>query len=290
MKFTERRPYVPIVKRPKLEWPNGAHLAVWVVPNIEHWEAEMLTGTTISSPAKEPPDVPNFNWREYGLRVGVFRTIDTLRRLDIKGTVALNSRVCDLYPEIMDTCLDLGWEFMGHGRTNSVGLSGMSEDDERALIPDVLATIERRTGKRPRGWLGPGLAETDRTLDLLAEAGVEYVSDWVSDDQPYPLASDHGTVIAMPYSLEMNDIGTFLRRGFTGPQYAEMLTDQFDVLYAESKRTAKVMCIATHPYITGVPFRAKHLEAALSYMRDKKRAWFATGSEILDAYRTAVGT
>jgi allantoinase len=287
MKFGERAPWVPIVKRPKLEWPNDARLAVWVVPNIEYFERDSLGGLPISSPANALPDVPNYTWREYGTRVGVWRTMETLKRLDIKATVALNSRVCEVHPEIIEAGVALGWEFMGHGRTNSQSLNGLSEEVERALIPDVLATIERGTGTRPRGWLGPGLTETDRTLDILAEHGVGYVGDWVNDDQPYDLATDFGPVVAMPYTLEMNDIGTFLRRGFTGPQYAEMLRDQFDVLYRESAHTGKVMCIATHPFITGQPFRAKHLEAALGYMRDKKKAWFATGSEILAAYRAS---
>ena len=290
MKFNDRRPFVPIVKRPKLVWPNGARLAIWVVPNIEHFEAESLHGATIATPATEPPDVPNYNWRDYGMRVGVWRTMETLRKHDIKGTVALNSRVCALYPEVIEACTSLGWEFMGHGRTNSETISGMSEADQRTMIPDVLETIARATGKRPRGWLGSALAETDVTLDVLAEHGVEYVSDWVNDEQPYPLQTDTKPVVAMPYTLEMNDIGTFLRRGFTGPQYAEMMIDQFDVLYDEARHTGKVMCIALHPFITGAPFRAKHLDAALSYMREKKHAWFTTGSEILDAYRVATKT
>lgn len=288
MKFNDRRPYSPIVTRPRLRWPNGARLAVWVVPNIEHFEAASLAGAGITLTAGEAPDVANYNWRDYGMRVGIWRTIDTLRRLEIPGTVALNSAVCEHYPDVMDACTSLGWEFMGHGRTNSQLQTHMNETDERALISEVLATIERSTGRRPRGWLGPGLAETDRTVDILSENSIEYVSDWVSDDQPYPLRADSGTVVAMPYSLEMNDIGTFLRRGFTGPQYAEMLTDQFDVLYDEGKHSGRVMCIAVHPFVTGVPFRAKHLEAALAYMRKKKNVWFATGSEILDAYRASV--
>jgi len=288
MRYHERAPFVPITKRPILRWPNGARLAVWVVPNIEHFEEESLHGATIATPAAEAPDIPNYSWRDYGLRVGIWRTMETLRRLNIPGTVALNARVCELYPEVVSACVDLGWEFMGHGTTNSRTLSGLSEDDERRTIASVLGTIAAATGVAPKGWLGPALAETQHTLELLAEHGVQYVADWVNDEQPYPLHVANGTMTSIPYSIEINDIGTFMRRGFTGPEYQRMILDQFEVLYEESAITGKVMCIALHPFITGVPFRALHLDAALTLMREREGVWFATGSQIIDAYHSAV--
>lgn len=285
--FLGRAPFVPITRRPRLVWPHGARLAVWVVPNIEHFEFESLTGAAIATTAVVPPDIPNYTWREYGTRVGIWRTMRSLSGLGIPATVALNARVCEMYPEVVQACLDLGWEIMGHGRTNSEYLPGMSKEQERAAISGTLDLIERTTGRRPIGWLGSALAETDRTLEVLAEHGVQYVGDWVNDEQPYPLHTDHGPVVAMPYSIEINDLGTFLRRGFTGPDYEQMLRDQFDVLYEESAATGKVMCIALHPFITGVPFRSKYLDRALAYMRSRPEVWFATGSEILSAYRVA---
>jgi peptidoglycan/xylan/chitin deacetylase (PgdA/CDA1 family) len=186
-----------------------------------------------------------------------------------------------MYPAVVEACKARGWEFMGHGWTNSHSLSGLEEAEERARIAETLQTIEVATGKRPIGWLGPALAETARTLDILAEHGIRYVGDWVNDEQPYPLQTASGkTIVAMPYSIEINDIGTFLRRGFSGPDYERMLLDQFEVLYEEGSR---VMCVALHPFITGVPFRAKYLDRALTAMRERSDVWFATGSEILDA-------
>jgi peptidoglycan/xylan/chitin deacetylase (PgdA/CDA1 family) len=286
MRYHERAPFVPIGARPKLTWPDKARLAVWIVPNIEYWHEDSLQGGTIATPAKTPPDIPNYSWRDYGARVGIWRMMRMLKELDIKGTVALNSDVCSNYPQVVESCAELGWEFMGHGLTNSASMNGLPEHQERAVIGDVLETIEHKTGTKPIGWLGQGLAESDRTLDILAENGVQYVGDWVNDEQPYPLRTTHGIeIFSMPYSIEINDIGIFMRRGFTGPDYDRMIRDQCDVLYEEAAETGKVMCIALHPYITGVPFRAKYLETALAYMREKKRVWFATGSEILAAYK-----
>ncbi len=286
-----RAPFVPLPDRPAWHWPNGAHLAVWVVINVEHFEWNSMAGTGLASPAVQPPDVPNYTWREYGSRVGVWRTIDMLDRLQIPASITLNASVCDEYPQILRAFLEREWEILGHGWTNSQGLSGLSEEDERRVISRTLERITKDTGHRfrPRGWLGPGLAETHRTLEILAEHDIEYVADWVNDEQPYLLQTATKPIVSIPYTLEMNDIGTFTRRGFTGPEYGEMLRDQFDVLYEESARTAKVMCVALHPFITGVPARHKHLEAALAYMRRHQHAWFTTGYEIVLAWRQATG-
>ncbi|HXF33413.1 MAG TPA: hypothetical protein VN603_02485, partial [Candidatus Acidoferrales bacterium] len=154
MRYHERAPFVPIAGRPKLTWPNKARLAVWVVPNIEYWHEDSLKGGTIATGATEPPDVPNYSWREYGARVGIWRMMRMMAGLGIKGTVALNSDVCSAYPQVVEACAELGWEFMGHGRTNSASMNALPEAEEGAVVSDVLETIERKTGTRPVGWLG----------------------------------------------------------------------------------------------------------------------------------------
>jgi peptidoglycan/xylan/chitin deacetylase (PgdA/CDA1 family) len=287
VRYFERAPFVPIGARPHFAWPNGARLAVWIVPNIECFDESSLVGNTTMSQPKEPPDIGNYAWRDYGMRVGVWRQIDQLQRLGIRATVALNSNVCHLYPEVVEACVAAGWELMGHGRTNSEFLFGMSKKTERAVIAEVFDTIERASGRRPAGWLGPGLGETPNTVDLLAECGARYVADWVNDDQPYRLKTKRGDLISVPYSVELNDLPVFLRRGAMPEDFERMIVDQFEVLYREGATSPRVMCIALHPYITGVPYRAARLEAALGAIKEREGVWFATGTEIVEAYLTA---
>ena len=288
MRYFERSPFVPIVGRPKVQWPNGARLAVWVVPNIEAWYEEPMSGVGLVAPPKAAPDIANYTWRDYGLRVGIWRQMEMLERLNIPATVALNSLVCEVYPQVVAAGVKLGWEFMGHGRTNSERLSGISEADERAQIKEVVETISKATGAPVRGWLGPGLTETYITLDVLAENGIDYVADWANDEQPQPLKAASRDLLSMPYSAEINDISHFMTNHASASEFEAVIKTQFDVLYRESASTGKVMCVALHPFITGVPFRAHHLENALTYMREKSDVWFATGSEICDAYKAAL--
>jgi allantoinase len=276
-----RFPYSPITARPPIRWPNGAYVAVWVAPNIEHFHFDEPFPGGRSS----PPDVPSYAVRDYGNRVAVWRMMKTLDRYGIRASVMLNAEVCKFEPEIIREGTNLGWEWLGHGLTNSRPLAGMDPETEEQTIMDTLSIIEESSGARPKGWLGPGLQETSRTPDLLKKAGIEYVADWTNDDQPYVMSTAHGELYAIPYTMELNDKRMFERLGMPGRDFTQMITDQFDTLYAEGADSGRVMCIALHPYLTGVPYRIKYLDEALAYINRHEHVWWATGAEIIEAYR-----
>ena len=277
-----------IFERKPFTWPGNATLAVWIVPNVEVWRYDSPTGQAISPNARGiVPDVVNYAWREYGLRVGLWRIADVLDAAGVKATVALNAAVADTHPRAIDEMKRRGWEFMGHGITNSENLAGLNQEKERALIQSALEKVEQSTGRRPRGWLGSGLTETHNTLDILAEEGLIYCGDWNADDQPYPMKVRKGRMFSIPYCMEINDIPLFIRKGYTGEQYLQSVVDQFDTLYADSAKQPRVLGLPLHPMIIGQPLRIKYLERALAHMKKHERVWFATGSEIIDAYQRA---
>jgi allantoinase len=284
-------PYTPINRRPVLKWPNGARLALWVVPNIEFFALNRpLAGHPWDKPPAETPTVRAWGQRDYGNRVGIFRIMEVLRKYGIRATATVNADICDHHPQILEDACELGWEFMGHNLTNAIRLSGMPLEEERRVIGESLAKLERFTGKRPRGWLGAGLAETWNTLDLLAQAGVDYVSDWVNDDQPYLMDAGGKRLVYLPYSYEINDSPQLYYRDRAISDFEDMIKRQFDVLYREGEQSARVMAICLHPYIIGVPHRIGALDSALAYICGHPDVWCATGSEIVDAYLASGAT
>ncbi len=265
-------PYRAIADAPKITWPNGARVAVWVIPNVEHFHLE------IGSPA---PDVRNFSRRDYGNRVGLWRLMDVLTKHKIRGTVALNAEIGIYYPRIMQAMIDLEWELMGHGLTNSKIMSGLEIDAERKLILDTRKVIED-WGRKMHGWLGPGLTETFNTPDLLKECGVEYVADWVNDDLPYRF---NNGLYSIPYSIELNDMPLFNMPSISIDDFKRRICDSFDVLYAEGATNGRVLGIALHPFLIGAAHRIKYLDEALQYIAGHDKVWFATGDEIIRAYK-----
>jgi peptidoglycan/xylan/chitin deacetylase (PgdA/CDA1 family) len=279
-------PYSPIIHRPALAWPDGAHVALWVIPNIEFFSLDEKVPAAAGGGAGPVPDVPTWSVRDYGNRIGVFRLMEVLDRHGIRGTVALNSEVCAQHPAIIAEGNKRRWEWMGHNESNTRRLNEAPPGEEPRIIRDALATIAKATGARPLGWLGSGLQETWDTLDLLAEEGCEYVADWVNDDQPYMMDLDGGRrLVSVPYSYEINDKPAFERAHRTADEFKDMICRQFDVLYREGAQSGRVMAIALHPYLTGMPHRIDALDAALAYLCNHERVWRATGSEIARHYR-----
>jgi peptidoglycan/xylan/chitin deacetylase (PgdA/CDA1 family) len=213
--------------------------------------------------------------------------MDVMQKYNVPGTVALNSDVCSRYPRIIEAGKLLGWEWMGHGTNNSTLINRQSEEEERALVQESVQVITDATGSAPRGWLSPALSETVRTLDLLAEAGIEYVGNWVNDEQPYRMNVRTGSMVSLPYSAELNDIPAMLGLHQNAETFGRMICDQFDVLYEDGATTGRVMSICLHPFLIGHPHRSKYFDAALKHITSRQDVWLAKGSEILDWYNEA---
>ncbi|HXG51543.1 MAG TPA: polysaccharide deacetylase family protein [candidate division Zixibacteria bacterium] len=276
-----RYDYSPIFARPKIEWPGGARIALWVAPNIEYFHFDMpIRG----SGSARVPDVPGYTLRDYGSRVGVFRIMEVLDRHGIRASVLLNAEVCERHPPIIEQGNRRGWEWLGHGLTNSVSMADYPADQEREVIHRVKEIIASATGKPPKGWLGPGLGETFDTPDHLAAEGFEYVCDWGCDEQPVPMRVKSGRMIVVPYELGINDIRVFLRENRSAEEYCRMVCDQFDTLYRDSRNGGRVLCLPLHPFVIGIPHRIQYLDRALEYICSHEGVWRATGWEIADWY------
>jgi peptidoglycan/xylan/chitin deacetylase (PgdA/CDA1 family) len=294
----EPRPYgpfrfVPLPKRPKISWPNGARLAFWVAPNIEFFDLrEPMPDDNNQRVPRDKAKIPFvYAWahRDYGNRVAIWRIMEVMKKHGVRGTCPLNAMVCDYHPEIIEAAVGLGWEMMGHGLTNAVRLNEMPPEQERDAIHRVFETIGNATGKRPRGWLGSGLAETWNTLDFLVEEGCEYICDWVNDDQPYLMDVNGKRLVSIPYSWEANDV-LIKSDKLSTDEFELIMRRQFDTLYREGAESGRVMCIALHPFIIGVPHRIESLNRVLGYITSQPDVWVTTASEIMDHYVKAGNT
>ncbi|MBF6100786.1 polysaccharide deacetylase family protein [Nocardia cyriacigeorgica] len=272
--------YSPIVDREPIQWPGGARVAFYVGLNIEHFPVDAPATSLNEATAGLVPDPLNHGWRDYGPRVGFWRIAEILDRHGIRASALVNSAVCEKYPQLIAAGQQRDWAWLAHGRDNATVQSAV--EDERAYLTDVVTTIEKATGQRPRGWLGPALSETFDTPEILAELGLSYLLDWTADDQPFRL--NVPGLLSVPYSVELNDLGLFTMKSFTGPDFVQIVTDQFDQLYADSAHSGRVMALALHPFVTGQPYRAKYLDQALEYIAGHHGVWLTTSDEIAEHY------
>jgi peptidoglycan/xylan/chitin deacetylase (PgdA/CDA1 family) len=285
-----RYDFEPIIYRKPLRFPQGQRLAVLIYVNIEH----VPFASTAPAHAIYPgtlqfsPDILNHGWRDYGNRVGLWRIMDAMDKHGFRGTVNLNSDVCREYPQIIKEGNSRQWEWGAQGDNNTSVPAVMDEAFQRSFIQRNVGIIEAATGTRPKGWLSMFLAESLQTPDLLAEAGIEYVSNYAHDELPVVMRiKGGGTLLTMPYTLEINDVPTILGKGASAEVFGSMIRDQFDVLYAEGATRPRIMSISVHPFISGHPFRMKHIESALGYIASHADVWLTTGVEINNWYRAS---
>ena len=277
-----RLDYDPIWTRPPRRLPGGARIAVWTIVNVEVWSPDAaMPRAVLPPPMGQPllPDVPNWAWHEYGMRVGFGRFLRTLDARALKASFAVNGAACEVYAAACREAAQRDWDFIGHG---FVQRPMHRVEDPRAAIANTIEAIRRLTGKPPRGWESPGLTETAETLDLLSEAGIEYVCDWCLDDQPVSLRARPKPVVSIPYTVEVNDVVISAVQSHASDEIFKRGVDQFDRLYLEGAEQPRVMAISIHPYLTGAPHRIRYLEALYDHILGHESVWMATGSEILD--------
>ena len=282
LKTHDRYRYSPISGRPHYDWPDGKRLAFYLAVNVEHFHFGEGLGHTPSY-ATPQPDVRNYAWRDYGLRVGIWRLFDLFDELELPACLLVNSAVYDYAPQVLERARVRGDEIVAHGRTNSERQGDLGEAAERALIHEATTTIARHEGQMPQGWLGPWISETKTTPDLLKEEGYSYVLDWPLDDQPVWLTTRAGPLLAMPYPVEINDAPALLTRHHTAADFTGMIVDQFDEMLRQSAQQPLVCAISLHTPIVGQPFRLAQLRRALQHIRtqaDNGQVWFTRPGEI----------
>jgi allantoinase len=284
----ERFDYSSPFTRPPLKLPGNGRIVVWTVVNIEEWEITRPMARQLSiAPQGQSviPDMPNWTWYEYGMRVGFWRLMRALETAGVTPTMSINAKVCETYPEVAAAARDANWEFMAH---SYVQMPIQQIEDQRAVMRQSIDMIEKFTGKKPTGWLGPGRGQTHDTLDYATECGFTWFGDWVLDDQPFWVKTANGPILAVPYSAEINDITLMVSHHHESDVLLKRTADAFERLYEESAESTRVLAIGVHPYVTGAAHRIKYFEQLYDYINRHDGVVHWTGQQIYDWYAKQV--
>lgn len=287
--------YVPMPHRKPLKWPNGARLALMITFNVEYWDLvkDSAESYYAGGPAILPdplpgnvPDFPNYSWREYGQRVGIWRLIDIFDKAGVPATCTMNAKMGLERRAVIDAINQRGWELVAHNFVQSDLLTNyqFEPEKEREIIRETLRVYEEVVGRPAKGWLSSSLRSTTQTADICAEFGLIYFTDLMNDDQPYLIQTKHGPIVSVPYTVEMNDFMIFLRRGMSTDEAVEVFKEQFDVLYAEGAESGRLMSIGLHPHVIGQPFRVRAVREFIEYVKQFDGVWWAKREEIAEWY------
>jgi peptidoglycan/xylan/chitin deacetylase (PgdA/CDA1 family) len=272
-------------RRPPLRWPSNARVAFVPVVYLEHWELEPPAGTLRDPRFGDPfgnyrPDYRSYTWREYGARIGFFRVLEVLDSHGLKATVAANTSAMERYPQLVDACLDRGYEFTAHGTHATRMISSVLEaDEETATIAYCIETIERVTGQRPTGWISQDFGQSARTPELLAQQGLSYLADWPNDDQPYWMTTTP-PILSIPCQSEWDDVQLLWHRRLLTPRFPALVDEGFRVLHEEGARSGRSFTLGIHPWLFGMPHRIRYLDEALGRLCGYGHVWRTTLGEV----------
>ncbi len=287
--------YVPLPHRQPLRWPNGARLALILTFNLETWDLTKPTDKPYyaGGPAILPdilpgdtPDFPNYTWREYGQRVGIWRLYELFDKLGVRASCTTNAVTFDRRRAMVDACLERGWELLAHNWEQGELLTSFAQEPEREreIIVRSLEKFAAETGRKAKGWLSSSLRGTLQTADILAEQGCLFYCDIMNDDQPFLLRTQHGPIVAVPYSNEINDFTFITRKNFTTDQFRDALIEEFDVLYDEGATAGRLMNVGLHPHVSGRAHRVRALRQFIEHVQSKPDVWLPTREEIATWY------
>lgn len=287
--------YVPISERQPLKWPNGKRVALIMTFNLETWDLVKDTDKPYyaGGPALLPnalpgnvPDYPNYTWREYGQRVGVWRLYDLFDEMGVPASCTTNAVTFERRKAMVQACLDRGWELVAHNYEQGELLSDYTHDieKERDVIGRSIETYEKHVGERPKGWLSSSLRGTANTAAILAKEGFTFFCDIMNDDQPFMMQTENGPIVSVPYSNEINDFTILTRRGFTANQYRDILIDELDQLYKEGAHHGRIMNVGLHPHVSGRACQIRAIREFIEYAKSLDGVWWPTRAEIAEWY------
>lgn len=259
-------------------WPKGEKMAF--TTNLA-LEAFRYRAFGIGGAKPGVADQFSLSYGEYGGRVGIYRLMDFMDEFGIKCSCSTNGRAAELYPEAVRALAQEGHELVGHGWENDIRPDASGVRDE---IVQVTEAIERNSGQRPVGWVGPGSAGSAEVFQILAENGYVWNGDLGNDDLPYVMDTGKGLLVEMPrINLFHNDLATWLMSKGSPEIIWEMFRNTFDQLYREALRGApKAIEITLHAHIAGRPTLIPTIRKCVEYARQHGDIWFPKKREVAD--------
>ncbi|CAN5751638.1 polysaccharide deacetylase family protein [soil metagenome] len=275
-----------------ISWPGKARVALWVAVHVGHFPMNMARTPFVATGGVDRPypSYWDYTQRDYGNRVGIYRLMRALDARGLRATALMNAAVATRYPALAKEIAASRWEVAAGGLDmGHLHHGGLAEADERALVKQSVEVLRGAFGPQIRGWHSPAHSESMRTLDLVAEAGLDYVTDWINDDMPYPITTSAGRLTAMPLAWDLSDQRLLFQQHMDTGEFVEQVLRAFRTLDAEAATTGsgRILTVTLTPWLMGQPHRLRALGTMLDHILAQDGVWPATGAEIVDAWKAS---
>lgn len=249
-------------------WPKRKALAVSVSIMLEGWTDDSAPGIgPMGNPLKAGIlDLQGRSWADYGPKVGAWRILDILAAAKVSAVFYVSGVLAERYPELMKVIVAAGHEVAAHGWGQNIIPAIQTLEDETRDLTRCIDVLERTSGRRPRGWLSPRCTPSQHTTALLAGSGFLWHADFFDSDLPRRFDTDRGAIVAMPFTMEVNDMPLYIRYGAKPEAYTQIL-EKIVAGWPSLGNRPGCLDMTVHAHVFGRPAGAMEFAQSLEAMK-----------------------
>jgi peptidoglycan/xylan/chitin deacetylase (PgdA/CDA1 family) len=262
-------------------WPGGRHVAVVFNVAFEGWSDGKAPGL---GPMGNPLpagifDTNALSWAHYGATRGIDRLLRVLDRTKVRGSVMVSGVFAERIPQTVKAIAEAGHEIVAHAYGQEIIPAKFSEEEDRAHVARTTDLLTAATGGRPQGWISPRGTPGTHTARLLLEAGYIWQGDVFDDDRPYLQTFDSGRLVAIPLSMEINDLPHAMRFGRSPRQFIDIFDDLLATALSDENE-ALIIDVTAHCHCYGRPGGAWAFETVAKHVAERDDVWLTTRDRI----------
>jgi peptidoglycan/xylan/chitin deacetylase (PgdA/CDA1 family) len=267
-------------------WPRDRRIAIFFNVAFEAWSDGKGPGI---GPMGNPLPAGHFDtnalsFGTYGPVCGIWRLLESLAHAKLKAGVMVSGVLTERYPETVKAIADAGHDVIAHSYGQEVIPVMLTEAAERDHIANVTQLLKKVTGSAPKGWMSPRGTPSTATARLLAEAGYLWHGDAMDDDRPYIQDFSGSSIVATPFTMEVNDMPLYMRYGDPPAQYVEMFKRTLARL-RQREKGAVLLDATAHAHVFGRPLGAWAYEAVMEIAKGTRGVWIGTRTEAVKHIR-----
>lgn len=270
-------------------WPAERQIALSVSVMLEGWTDDSAPGIgPMGNPLKAGVlDLQGQSWAAYGAEVGAWRLLDTLAAAGVKAVFYVSGILAERYPPLMKAIIATGHDIAAHSWGQNIVPAYQTREEEKTDLLRCLKAIELSSGQRPRGWISPRCTPSQNTSELLAEAGFAWHGDIFNSDLPYLLKTSAGSLMAVPFTMEVNDMPLYIRYGNEPEAFTRVLQRVLENVDSISR---KPFCLdlTVHAHVFGRPFGAIEFAKSLELAKRHAATWLTDHSTLASQFAEAV--
>lgn len=271
-----------------ITWPRGRNVAVSVSVMLEGWSDGAAPGVgPMGNPLKAGVlDLQARSWAEYGPNVGAWRLLDVLAGAGATAVFYVSGILAERYPLLMSAIAEAGHTIAGHSWAQDIIPAAQPRDEEERDLVRCIAALEGATGQQLRGWLSPRCTPSADTVELLAGNGFAWHADYFDQDLPRLLDTKTGALVAMPFTMEVNDMPLYVRYG-NEPAAFSATFERIVTEWRALDERPYCLDITVHAHVFGRPYGAIEFEKTLAIAQHRRNVWLTDHASLAAMYAPA---